>query len=90
MIRNISGTLTIRQLTGYIKKVLESDTRLMNIWVTGEISNITRHSSGHLYFMLKDEECQLSCAMFRTAIRADASYIPVQGDKVLVMGSVNV
>jgi exodeoxyribonuclease VII large subunit len=48
-----------------IKGLLESDLTLSNIWVEGEVSNLSRPSSGHTYFTLKDSDGQLRCAMFR-------------------------
>jgi exodeoxyribonuclease VII large subunit len=54
-------------LARYLKELIESDLRLSNIWVEGEVSNLSRSSAGHLYFTLKDEEAQLRCVMFRRA-----------------------
>jgi len=57
--------LTVSQLTRYIKDHIDSNRNLQNLWVKGEISNYRRHSSGHLYFTLKDAESTLQCVMFR-------------------------
>jgi exodeoxyribonuclease VII large subunit len=56
---------TVSELTRFIKSVLEETFR--NVWVEGEISNFTKHTSGHMYFSLKDEDAVLSCVFFRTA-----------------------
>ncbi len=56
-------TLSVSQVTGYIQHVLEED--FSSVWVRGEISNLTKHSSGHWYFSLKDQGAQLSAVMFR-------------------------
>ncbi len=73
-------------LARYLKELIESDLRLSNIWLEGEVSNFTRSSAGHLYFTLKDEEAQLRCVMFRRA-RSDA---PVEsGAQVLAHGNVS-
>ena len=56
---------TAGKLTKYIKDLLESDKKLTNLWVRGEISNLTQHSSGHIYFSLKDEKSQIRCVLFR-------------------------
>ena len=47
--------LTVSQLTEYLRLKIESDALLSGVYVTGEISNFTRHRSGHLYFTVKDE-----------------------------------
>ncbi|MCK5454322.1 MAG: exodeoxyribonuclease VII large subunit, partial [Calditrichia bacterium] len=54
---------TVSTLTSEIKEVLE--TSFPRLWVEGEVSNYKRHSSGHLYFTLKDENTQIRCAMWR-------------------------
>ncbi|MFQ6020259.1 MAG: exodeoxyribonuclease VII large subunit [Dehalococcoidia bacterium] len=56
---------TVSRLARLLKELLESDLRLANIWVEGEISNLTRSSAGHTYFTLKDEAAQLRCVLFR-------------------------
>ena len=52
---NKSQYLTIQALTKYIKRKFDKDPHLSGIYVKGEISNFKRHSSGHMYFTLKDE-----------------------------------
>ncbi|MDO8612650.1 MAG: exodeoxyribonuclease VII large subunit, partial [Dehalococcoidia bacterium] len=74
-------------LARYLKELVESDLRLSNIWVDGEVSNLSRPASGHLYFTLKDEEAQLRCVMFRRPDRVGA---PVEnGAQVLAHGNVS-
>ena len=58
---------SISRLNHEVRGMLEADFPM--IWVEGEISNIARPSSGHLYFSLKDETAQVRCAMFRTRSR---------------------
>jgi len=84
-----SNILTVGKLTDYIKQRLENDLQLINIWVKGEISNFTRHNSGHLYFTLKDEISQISCAMFRSSA-SSLKFEPEHGMKVLVLSSLSV
>jgi exodeoxyribonuclease VII large subunit len=75
---------TVKELTYWIKILLETDPELQNLSVEGEISNITKHRSGHVYFTLKDEEAQLSAVWFRAPILRFE-----EGDKVLAMGRIN-
>ena len=56
-------TYTVSQLNARIRAQLESDYR--DIWVEGEISNLSRPASGHLYFTLKDDAAQVACALFK-------------------------
>jgi len=73
--------LTVSALVKYLKGKLDSDANLQNITVKGELSNFHVHSSGHLYFTLKDEKSAISCVMF--ASRASkVSFKPKNGDKV--------
>ena len=58
-------SLTITNLTRYLRELLESDEILRDVWVLGEISNFTRATSGHCYFSLKDAQAQVRCAFFR-------------------------
>lgn len=82
-------TITISQLTGYIKEKLESDLVLSNLWVKGEISNFKHHSSGHMYFTLKDRTSALRCIMFRSRNNS-LNFLPTDGMAVIARGSVTV
>lgn len=55
---------SIKEINRYIKMKLESDNLLGDVWLRGEISNFTHHSSGHMYFTLKDKDSRLKCIMF--------------------------
>ncbi len=59
-------TLTVSQLTFRIRKLLEDNPELQDVWVTGEISNLSRPVSGHIYFTLKDKNAALKCVMWKT------------------------
>ncbi|NOH03724.1 MAG: exodeoxyribonuclease VII large subunit [Chloroflexi bacterium] len=61
-------TLTVSQLTFRIRKLLEDDPQLQDVWVTGEISNLSRPASGHIYFTLKDKNASLRCVMWKTDV----------------------
>ncbi|MBS3147488.1 exodeoxyribonuclease VII large subunit [Candidatus Woesearchaeota archaeon] len=80
---------TVGELTKYIKNVLESDRKLTNLWVRGEISNLTRHASGHTYFRLKDKESQIRCVLFRRA-NDHLNFNLEHGMKIIVRGNIGV
>lgn len=61
-----SFTWTVTKLTQYIRDRLEADLALQDVWVQGEISNLSRPASGHVYFTLKDAGASLRCVMWRT------------------------
>ncbi len=77
----------IFELTEFIKQTLEQ--RIGAVWVEGEISNFTLHSSGHMYFSLKDEASQIKAVMFRTT-NMKLRFTPAQGMRVLALGYVTV
>jgi len=82
-------TLTVTELTTYIKQLVDSDMLLSNVWVTGEISNYKFHTSGHMYFSLKDEGAVIKCVMFRTQ-NSRLKFRPEEGMRVLARGYVSV
>lgn len=81
--------LTVEQLNNYAKALLENDERLHSVRVAGELSGFKRHSSGHLYFSLKDEAAVISCVMFRSSA-ASLRFSPSDGLRVVVTGSVSI
>jgi exodeoxyribonuclease VII large subunit len=80
---------SVNELTVYLRELLESDTNLQDIWVKGEVSNISRPTSGHLYFTLKDKISALRCVMWRNAV-SRLTVMPRDGDAVEVHGSINI
>ncbi|AKN34029.1 exodeoxyribonuclease VII large subunit [Clostridium carboxidivorans P7] len=82
-------TLTVSELNGYIKKLVDNDFILGNSNVKGEISNFKLHSSGHIYFSIKDEYSKINCVMFRSSAR-NLKFMPENGMKVVVKGRVSV
>ena len=80
---------TVSQINGYVKKILDHNIILNNVWVKGELSNFKRHYSGHLYITLKDEGGVLKAVMFRGAATTLA-FEPADGMKVLARGRVSV
>ena len=82
-------TATVSQINNYVKKILDHNIILNNVWVKGELSNFKRHYSGHLYITLKDEGGVLKAVMFRGAA-ATLAFEPSDGMKVLARGRVSV
>ena len=78
---------TVGELTKYIRVILEDS--FPNIWVEGEISNFILHSSGHMYFDIKDAQAVLKCAMFKRA-NEKLKFKLANGTKVICFGSVSV
>ena len=81
--------ISVKDLNGYIKTVIDRDDFLSAVAVRGEISNCKLHSTGHIYFTLKDEESEISAVMFRSAA-SRLSFALRNGMKVTVYGSVSV
>lgn len=63
-----SVSLSVTDLMRYLRQLMESDEILQNIWVQGEISNLARPSSGHIYFTLKDAGASLRCVVWRSSV----------------------
>ncbi len=90
MINDIEAKIyTVSKLNKYIKKLFENDFNLQDIWILGEISNFKLHSSGHMYFVLKDQESQIKCVMFR-GNNCTLRFMPGDGMKVKVRGDISV
>ncbi len=79
--------LTVSDITRNIRFALEE--QFSSIWVEGEISNFKSHTSGHMYFSIKDEEAQLACVMFRRE-NMNLNFEPEDGMKILCFGRISV
>lgn len=75
-------TLTVNELNNYIKKTLDNDFILNNLLVKGEVSNLKYHSSGHIYFSLKDSISKINCVMFKSN-SADLDFKLIEGMEVI-------
>lgn len=80
--------LTVTALTRYLKKKLELDPHLENVWLRGEISNFKLHSRGHMYLTLKDDQARIQAIMFAGDNR-NLPFMPENGMNVLVQGQVS-
>ena len=80
---------SVTEINQYIKKMFIKDPYLNHIYVKGEVSNCKYHTSGHIYFTLKDSQGQLACVMF-AGQRRGLGFRLEEGQSVLVLGSINV
>lgn len=81
--------LTVGEVTKYIKQTFVSDPILNNVYVKGEVSNYIKHTSGHMYFTLKDKTSKLKCVMFSNRNRL-INFSISNGMKVIVGGYISV
>ena len=82
-------TLSVTALNNYIKKMMDIDFILSNVQVEGEISNLKIHSSGHIYFSLKDDNAKINCIMFKS----DSNFLnftPENGMRIIAKGRVSI
>lgn len=85
----MKNVYSVGQVNRYVKNMFVQDFFLRKVYVQGEVSNCKYHTSGHIYFSLKDETGTLSCVMF-AGQRRGLSFRMKDGDKVVVGGSVDV
>lgn len=85
----MNSVYTVSQANQYIKNMFNQDFLLNNISVRGEVSNCKYHSSGHIYFSIKDKNGLLSCVMF-AGKRRGLDFKMEEGNKVIVSGNINV
>ena len=78
---------SVFQINTYIHNMFKEDYLLSDVSVTGEISNLKYHSSGHIYFTLKDEQSAISCAIFRS-YASKLNIVLKDGDKIVANGSI--
>ena len=81
--------ITVTDLNLYIKDKFNKDEYLNNVLIKGEISNFKHHYTGHMYFTLKDEKSLIKCIMFKS-YTANLNFVPKDGMKVIVLGTVAV
>jgi exodeoxyribonuclease VII large subunit len=84
-----SRTFSVSELNQFVRQVIETEYRLQDIWVTGEVSNLSLPASGHLYFTLKDQSAALRCVMWRPDV-ARLLQFPKDGEAIEVHGKISV
>ena len=85
----MKNVYTVRQVNAYIKNMFAQDFMLNRIYVKGEVSNLKYHTSGHIYFSLKDESGTIACVMFAGS-RSGLSFRMQEGQQVIILGAVSV
>jgi exodeoxyribonuclease VII large subunit len=83
-----SNVFTVSQITAHIKSLFTADSELSDVWLSGEVSNFKRHTSGHCYLTLKDEASSIKAVIWRTT--AARVPLPRDGDAVVAHGYVSV
>lgn len=85
----MKNVYTVKQVNSYIKNMFTQDFMLNRIYVKGEVSNLKYHTSGHIYFSLKDESGTIACVMFAGS-RSGLSFRMEEGQQIIVLGVVDV
>ena len=85
----MQNVYTVRRINAYIHSMFTQDVVLRNLYMKGEVSNCKYHTSGHIYFSLKDESGSISCVMFASA-RKGLAFGMKNGQQVIVLGNINV
>ena len=86
---NDSKYLSVTAINKYLKYKFDNDNNLINVYLKGEISNLKFHTTGHLYFSIKDENSKINAIMFSSSAKK-LNFKPVDGSKVLIQGRISV
>ncbi|HVA26515.1 MAG TPA: exodeoxyribonuclease VII large subunit, partial [Chloroflexota bacterium] len=81
--------LKVEQVVRFLRELFDSNTLLQDLWVQGQISNVTKSAQGHHYFTLKERDCQLNCVLFRQALDTQV-VAPINGMAAIVHGRITV
>ncbi len=85
-----SGILTVTQLTRRLQEIIESDPLLRDVWLRGEVSNLTLASSGHVYFTLKDEQSSIRCVIWKSSFTREMRTHLQEGASLELHGNVGI
>jgi exodeoxyribonuclease VII large subunit len=80
---------SVGQIVRYLRDLLDHDHQLADLWISGEVSNLTHARSGHIYFTIKDQNAQLRCAFFRSQNVGQQNRVEA-GTSLIVHGKVGV
>ncbi len=80
---------SVTQIISTLSRIVEQQPQLQNVWVKGQVSNLSKPTSGHIYFTLKDEKNTIRCVLFKGSA-SRLKFIPPNGDEVLVQGRINI
>ncbi|HZJ58393.1 MAG TPA: exodeoxyribonuclease VII large subunit [Clostridia bacterium] len=83
------SVFSVGQINNYVKGLMDRDPLLQNLWIRGEISNFKLHSSGHMYFTLKDDQSRIRCVFFKYHTTGLA-FIPSDGMSVILGGNISI
>lgn len=86
---NDSKYLSVTAINKYLKYKFDNDNNLTNIYLKGEISNLKYHTTGHLYFSIKDENSKINAIMFSSSAKK-LNFKPIDGSKVLIQGRISI
>ena len=86
---NDSKYLSVTAINKYLKYKFDNDNNLINVYLKGEISNLKYHTTGHLYFSIKDENSKINAIMFSSSAKK-LNFKPIDGSKVLIQGRISV
>lgn len=86
---NDSKYLSVTAINKYLKYKFDNDNNLTNVFLKGEISNLKYHTTGHLYFSVKDENSKINAIMFSSSAKK-LNFSPIDGSKVLITGRISV
>ena len=86
---NDSKYLSVTAINKYLKYKFDNDNNLTNVYLKGEISNLKFHTTGHLYFSIKDENSKINAIMFSSSAKK-LNFKPMDGSKVLIQGRISV
>lgn len=81
--------LTVTAITKYLKSLFDKNEHLQHIYIKGEISNLKIHSTGHIYFSIKDENSKIGAIMFNSQA-SKLTFTPADGMKVLICGRISI
>ena len=79
---------SVGQVNDYVKSLMDKDPILQHLWIRGEISNFKLHSSGHMYFTLKEDQARIRCVFFKYYGNG-LSFLPTDGMRVILRGNIS-